>query len=94
MLAYSISKVALNALCIEQQKQESARKGEGEGKGKVDFFTVNPGHCKTAFNGWRGTKDPVDGAEVVVRLVMAERGVWKPGSFLEFEEGGMREVPW
>lgn len=91
MLAYSISKVALNALTIEQQKQEDARTGEG---GKVDFYTVNPGHCKTAFNGWKGTKDPLDGAEVVVRLVMAERGKWAPGRFLEFEEGSMREVPW
>ena len=90
MLAYSLSKVALNALTIEQQKQESASKEEG----KVDFYTVNPGHCKTAFNGWRGSKDPLDGAEVVVGLVMAERGKWNPRSFLEFEEGVMREVPW
>ena len=90
VVAYSISKVALNALTIEQQKQEDMRKEDG----KVDFYAVNPGHCKTAFNGWRGTKDPIDGAEVVVQLVIGERGVWKPGSFLEFEEGGMRVVPW
>ena len=88
-MAYSISKVALNCLTIEAQKAEDART-----EGKVDFFTVNPGHCKTAFNGYRGTKDPLDGAEVVVRLVAAERGEWKAGSFLEFEDGGMREVPW
>ena len=96
VLAYSISKVALNALTIEQQKQENSRKeGEGEGgEGKVDFYAANPGHCKTAFNGYRGTKDPLDGAEVVVQLVVAERGKWAAGSFLEFEEGGMREVPW
>jgi NAD(P)-dependent dehydrogenase (short-subunit alcohol dehydrogenase family) len=92
VLAYSISKVALNALTIEQQKQENARKGEEVGT--VDFYAVNPGHCKTAFNGWRGTKDPLDGAEVVVQLVMAKRGEWIPGSFLEFEEGNMRAVPW
>ena len=92
VVAYSISKAALNALTIEQQKQESARR-EREG-GKVEFYAANPGHCKTAFNGWRGPKDPFDGAEVVVQLVMAERGAWKPGSFLEFEEGAMREVPW
>lgn len=90
VVAYSISKVALNALTIEQQKQENARQ-EGE---KVDFYAANPGHCKTAFNGWKGTKDPLDGAEVVVQLVVGERGKWTPGSFLEFEEGQMRVVPW
>ena len=83
MVAYSISKVALNALTIEQQKQENARK-EGE---KVDFFTMNPGHCKTAFNGWKGPKDPVDGAEVVVQLVMKERGAWVPGSLRSLRRG-------
>jgi hypothetical protein len=41
-----------------------------------------------------GLKDPLDGAEVVVRLVMAKRGEWKAVSFLEFEEGVIREVPW
>jgi NAD(P)-dependent dehydrogenase (short-subunit alcohol dehydrogenase family) len=91
-VSYSISKVALNALTIEQQKTENARAAE-DGV-KVDFYTVNPGHCKTAFNGWRGLKDPLDGAEVIVRLVMAVKGEWKAGSFLEFEEGKMREVPW
>lgn len=93
-VSYSISKVALNALTIEQQKAENARTGNEEDGGKVDFYTITPGHCKTAFNGWRGLKDPLDGAEVVVRLVMAKRGEWKAGSFLEFEEGVMREVPW
>jgi hypothetical protein len=63
-------------LTIEQQKQETARKEKG---GKVDLYTVNPGHCKTAFNGWRGTKDPLDGAEVLVRLVIAQRGTWGAG---------------
>lgn len=92
VVSYSISKVALNALTIEQQKTENARTVEDGGK--VDFYTVNPGHCKTAFNGWRGVKDPLDGAEVVVRLVEAVKGEWKGGSFLEFEEGKMREVPW
>jgi NAD(P)-dependent dehydrogenase (short-subunit alcohol dehydrogenase family) len=94
VLSYSISKVALNALTIEQQKIENARTGNEQDGGKVDFYAINPGHCKTAFNGWRGLKDPLDGAEVVVRLVMAKRGKWKAGSFLEFEDGEMREVPW
>jgi NAD(P)-dependent dehydrogenase (short-subunit alcohol dehydrogenase family) len=94
IVAYSISKTALNALTVEQQKVENARTGKEEDGGKVDFYTINPGHCKTAFNGYRGHKDPIDGAEVVVQLVMAKRGEWKAGSFLEFEDGAMREVPW
>ena len=93
-VAYSISKVALNALTIEQQKVENGRTGNERDGSRVDFYTITPGHCKTAFNGYRGTKDPLDGAEVVVRLVMARRGEWKAGSFLEFEDGEMREVPW
>ncbi|TVY73412.1 Short-chain dehydrogenase/reductase tropE, partial [Lachnellula suecica] len=54
VIAYSVSKVALNALTIEMQKGE---------KGAVEYFAVNPGHCKTEFNGFRGEKDPLDGAE-------------------------------
>jgi NAD(P)-dependent dehydrogenase (short-subunit alcohol dehydrogenase family) len=94
VVAYSISKVALNALTIEQQKVENARKGDEKDGGRVDFYAITPGHCRTAFNGRRGTKDPLDGAEVVVRLLMAKRGEWKAGSFLEFEAGEMGEVPW
>lgn len=82
VVAYSVSKAALNSLTIEMQKTEDAlmksgENGKGEGWGKTDFWAVNPGHCKTAFNGYRGAKDPLDGAEVVVQLVLAERGQWK-----------------
>lgn len=56
VVSYSVSKTALNALTIEIQKAEDAREGEG----KVDFYVVNPGHCKTEFNGYRGTKDPLE----------------------------------
>ena len=97
VVAYSVSKAALNSLTVEMQKTEDAlkdREGEGEGWGKAEFWAANPGHCKTAFNGYRGTKDPLDGVEVVVQLVTAERGKWKKGRFWEFEEGVMREVPW
>ncbi|KAE9371474.1 NAD(P)-binding protein [Stipitochalara longipes BDJ] len=97
VVAYSISKAALNSLTIEMQKAEDVLEDgdrKGEGWGKVEFWAANPGHCKTAFNGYRGTKDPIDGAEVVVQLVMGKRGQWKKGGFWEFEEGVMREVPW
>ena len=97
VVSYSISKAAVNSLTIELQKVEDAlreedgRDGIEVGRGKVEFFAANPGHCKTAFNGFKGTKDPLDGAEVVVRLVA---GNGKKGGFWEFEEGVLREVPW
>jgi NAD(P)-dependent dehydrogenase (short-subunit alcohol dehydrogenase family) len=84
VVAYSVSKAALNSLTIEMQKAEDAlekAEGTGEGWGKIEFWAANPGHCKTAFNGYRGTKDPLEGAEVVVQLVMAKRGQWKRGDF-------------
>lgn len=54
---------------------------------------VSPGHCRTGFNGFRGRKDPVEGARVVVELALAERGIYG-GGFWEWEEGGLREVAW
>jgi hypothetical protein len=91
-LSYSISKVALSCLTIELWKEELKRENEGK-HGQVEVFAANPGHCKTAFNGFRGTKDPLDGAEIVVRLIMAGRGEWRSGCFLEFEGGVIRESP-
>lgn len=85
-MAYSVSKTALNALTIEFQKTEDASE-----HGKARFYAVSPGHLKTAFNNFRGTKDPLDGAEVVVRLVCEEH---EGGTFWEFEGGEMRKVPW
>lgn len=75
-----------DALCEEDRGEENE-----VGRGNVKFFAANPGHCKTAFNGFKGTKDPLDGAEVVVRLVA---GDGKKGGFWEFEEGVLKEVPW
>jgi NAD(P)-dependent dehydrogenase (short-subunit alcohol dehydrogenase family) len=88
VLSYSISKAALSCLTIESWKAEEQRIKEngGKGDGKVEVYAVNPGHCKTALNGFRGTRDPLEGAEIVVCLVTAESGTWRSGSFLE-EEG-------
>ncbi|KAK0112673.1 hypothetical protein ONS95_014412 [Cadophora gregata] len=98
VMSYSVSKAAVNSLTIDLQKVEDAlltdnpaEEGRKVGKGKVQFFAANPGHCKTAFNGYKGTKEPLNGAEVVVRLLGGEGG---KGGFWEFEEGVLREVPW
>jgi len=101
VVSYSVSKAAVNSLTIELQKSEDALmredfeqanvEGKEAGRGRVEFFAANPGHCKTAFNGFKGTKNPLDGAEVIVRLV---NGEGKKGGFWEFEEGVLRLVPW
>lgn len=38
---------------------------------------------KTAFNGFGGTKDLLDGAKVVVELVRAEKGNYENGLWIE-----------
>jgi NAD(P)-dependent dehydrogenase (short-subunit alcohol dehydrogenase family) len=80
---YSVSKVALNALTLEMGKMYP----------EVKFYAANPGHCRTAFNGFRGKKDPVEGARVVVELALAEKGRYASG-FWQFEEGEMSEMKW
>jgi NAD(P)-dependent dehydrogenase (short-subunit alcohol dehydrogenase family) len=80
---YSVSKVALNALTLEMGKMYP----------DVVFYAANPGHCKTALNGFKGKKDPVEGARVVFELVLAKKGRYAPG-FWECEGDGMREMKW
>lgn len=80
---YSISKVALNVLTIEMAKSYP----------DIDFYVANPGHCKTAFNHYRGLKDPLDGAQVAMHLALAAHGQYKPG-FWQCDGGLMSEMPW
>jgi NAD(P)-dependent dehydrogenase (short-subunit alcohol dehydrogenase family) len=80
---YSVSKVALNALTLELGKSHP----------DVEFYAANPGHCKTAFNGFKGKKDPMEGARVVVELALAAKGRYAPG-FWECEGNEMREMKW
>lgn len=86
VVAYSVSKTALNAMTIEMQKAEDQQGGN------IKFFLACPGHCKTAFNGYRGLKDPLDGARVVEQLVLAADGEFDFG-FYEYEDG-IKKVPW
>jgi hypothetical protein len=46
------------------------------------------------FNGFRGTKDPLVGAEVVVRLIEEGEARWRKGVFWEWVGEEMRVVPW
>lgn len=98
-IAYSISKTALNALTLEYAKTEDSesKKSGFEGNRAVRFMVVSPGHCKTEFNGYRGTRDPLDGAKVLVELVN-ERDVDKYGGlgFWGMDDGDEvpKSVPW
>lgn len=85
---YSLSKTALNMLTVEMSRDPT--------NNGVEFQMVSPGHCKTAFNGYRGTRDPLEGANVVVVLVMADRGKYKNAGFWETRGASMDlvEIPW
>ncbi|KIX02873.1 uncharacterized protein Z518_08816 [Rhinocladiella mackenziei CBS 650.93] len=87
-IPYCLSKTALNMLTVEMSR-DAANKD-------VEFQIVGPGHCKTAFNGYRGTRDPVEGANVVVELVRAEKGKYKNVGFWETQGADMNlvEIPW
>ncbi|KXH66733.1 hypothetical protein CSAL01_07128 [Colletotrichum salicis] len=87
---YCMAKVALNMLTLQLHLAEETRTTDD----KIVFWTTSPGHCKTAFNGFRGSKEPVDGAEVFVRLLESARGTIASGTFWKFEDGEFRLVPW
>jgi NAD(P)-dependent dehydrogenase (short-subunit alcohol dehydrogenase family) len=87
-IPYSVSKAALNMLTVEMSRDPANK--------DVEFQLVSPGHCKTAFNGYRGTRDPVEGANVVVKLVKAEKGMYKNAGFWETKGASLDlvEIPW
>lgn len=91
MVNYCVAKAGLNMLTLHLQLAEDTKQKEGE---RITFWVVSPGHTKTAFNNFRGTKDPVESAEAFARLLESERGAIAPGTFWEFEGGEFRQVPW
>jgi hypothetical protein len=78
-------------LTLQFQDDEDRREDEVS---RIAFWVVSPGHTKTAFNKFRGVKDPIDSAEGVVRLLESKKGDIEPGTFWEFEQGEFRTVPW
>ncbi|XWW93978.1 hypothetical protein V2A60_001917 [Cordyceps javanica] len=91
VVSYCVSKAALNMLMMHLQLEEEAKGGEDV---MVEYWAVSPGHCRTAFNGFRGNKEPEEGAEVVARLLEAKRGEFSPGTFWQCEDGELKEVKW
>jgi len=87
-IPYCISKTALNMLTVEMSRLPANK--------AVEFQVVGPGHCKTAFNGYRGTRDPLEGANVIVELVKAEKGKYKNAGFWETKGVSLDlvEIPW
>lgn len=86
-IPYSISKVALNILGLELAKLYP----------RVAFYAANPGHCKTALNGFKGVRDPDEGVKVVVELALAppqRPEVFQPGFWRWDEKEGMEKIEW
>ncbi|KAH6954431.1 hypothetical protein DER45DRAFT_646205 [Fusarium avenaceum] len=87
---YCVSKAGLNMLLLHLQIAENHR----EEQAGITFWAISPGHCKTAFNGYRGKKDPIEGAESVLRLLESTKGDIDGGTFWEYENGDFQQVPW
>jgi NAD(P)-dependent dehydrogenase (short-subunit alcohol dehydrogenase family) len=87
-IPYCISKTALNMLTVEMSRDPANK--------DVEFQLIAPGHCRTAFNGYRGTRDPLEGANVVVELVKAEKGRYKNAGFWETKGTSLElvEISW
>jgi NAD(P)-dependent dehydrogenase (short-subunit alcohol dehydrogenase family) len=95
--AYGASKVGLNGLSVHLQVEENDRieAGIAADKPRIETFVVAPGLLKTAFTNFLpGARDPLEGAEVVVRLALDREGEFEGGSFVEWEGGELKRVPW
>ncbi|KAI2618767.1 hypothetical protein GGR54DRAFT_604471 [Hypoxylon sp. NC1633] len=91
-IMYNCSKAALNLVTIELRNAE-LREVANE-MDRITFWAASPGFCKTAFNNFRGMKDPLEGAEVTARLLESRRFEVPSGTFWEFEQGNFQQVPW
>jgi NAD(P)-dependent dehydrogenase (short-subunit alcohol dehydrogenase family) len=85
-MAYSSSKTALNALT-----QHFAYQLEKMGSA-IKINAAAPGHCATAFNNFRGSRTPAEGARIIVTLALLdERG--PSGGFFK-DDGQPESAPW
>ncbi|KAI1779677.1 hypothetical protein F4818DRAFT_149232 [Hypoxylon cercidicola] len=88
---YDCSKQHSISLTIEFRNAEFEATKEMD---RITFWAGIPGHCKTAFNNFRGFKDPFEGAEVTARLLESRRFEIPSGTFWEFEQGNFQQVHW
>lgn len=92
---YSVSKLAMNVLMLELSKAEEVV-SEKNGS-KILYQAVNPGHCKTALNGFKGKRDPFEGVKVVEEMVHCERDRYPTGFWVwegDEKTGHLEMVPW
>ncbi|KAI1253574.1 hypothetical protein MGN70_005784 [Eutypa lata] len=89
---YGCSKAALNLATIEFRNEELREVADE--KDRVTFWAVCPGYCKTGLNGFKGFKDPVEGAAVTARLLGSRRGEILSGTFWGLEKGNFGQIPW
>jgi hypothetical protein len=99
--SYGGSKIGMNGVTVHMQTAENDRiaaedeKGMGKKDGRIRFYVVQPGVLKTAFtNHVAWGKEARDGAEVVVKLLVDDKETYPGGTYWEFEEGQMKQVPW
>ncbi|KAH8900203.1 NAD(P)-binding protein [Thozetella sp. PMI_491] len=90
LVDYCIAKAGVNMLTLHLHIAEQARPQDE----RVVFWAISPGHTKTAFNNFRGVKEPTDAAEAIIRLLESGKGAIASGTFWEFEQGEFRAVPW
>lgn len=98
---YGSSKIGMNGATVHMQTAENDRiaaeeeKGESKEDGRIRFYVIQPGVLKTAFtNNVAWGKEASAGAEVIVRLMMDAEGKYPGGTYWEFEDGEMKQVPW
>jgi hypothetical protein len=85
----------MNVLMLEMSKAEEDLSDEHGSK--ILYQAANPGHCKTALNGFRGKRDPFEGVKVVEEMVHCERDRYPTGFWVwEGDEntGHLEGVPW
>jgi NAD(P)-dependent dehydrogenase (short-subunit alcohol dehydrogenase family) len=94
---YGASKIGLNGLTVHMQVAENDRveaQGEAE-KPLIRYYVCAPGPLKTAFtNYYPKGRSPEDGAEVIVHLLEDDDHKYEGGSYWEFEDQKMKQVPW
>ncbi|KAJ9309364.1 hypothetical protein DTO217A2_982 [Paecilomyces variotii] len=93
-----LSDLAAHMRGAENDGAQEGNSVEGKSKdkkSKIRYFACQPGVLRTAFsNYFPQGKDPVDGAEVVVRLLGDDEGKYEGGSYWEFVNGEMKVVSW
>lgn len=95
---YGSSKIGMNGATVHMQTAENDRIaaeeeiGKAKKEGRVKFYIVQPGVLKTAFTNYVSWgKEAKEGAEVIVRLVMDDKGTYPGGTYWEFEDGAMKQ---